>query len=282
MDWNRKQRLNTGEVIIWSGRNDDIHHEGVAFLISQKFANTILQWKPINQRLLYVRLNSRYAKVSIVSAYAPIDNADEEAKDNFYSSLQAVLDEIPRHDVTLLMGDFNARVGQSNHNRRRVMGKHAVGDLTDNGERLISMCEENDFVIGGSLFAHKTIHKLTWTSPDGHTKSQIDHIMINSKWGHSLQDVLAMRHADIGSDHNLVSAKIRLKLRKAKIGTNNSKRFDVTKLKDPVVREEFNITLRNRYSALRDETAITIDQFHQAMNDAATEAIGYKKSTKSE
>lgn len=105
------------------------------------------------------------------------------------------------------------------------MGKHTVGDLTDNGERLISMCEENDFVIGGSLFAHKTIHKLTWTSPDGHTKSQIGHIMINSKWRHSLQDVRAMRHVDIGSDHNLVTAKIRLKLRKAKIGTNNSKRF---------------------------------------------------------
>lgn len=74
-----------------------------------------------------------------MSAYAPIDNADEE----FYSSLQAVLDDIPRYDVTLLMGDFNARVRQTNHNRRRViMGKHAVGDLTDNGERLISMCKE--------------------------------------------------------------------------------------------------------------------------------------------
>lgn len=168
-------------------------------------------------------------------AYAPIANADEEAKANFYSSLQAVLDENPRH-VTLLMGTST-----------------------------------QDF-----------IHKLTWASPDGHTKSQIDHIMINSKWRHSLQSVRAMRHADIGSDHNLVTAKIRLKLRKANIGTSNSKRFDVTKLKDPVVREEFNITLRNRFSALRDETVITIDLFHQAMNDAETEAIGYKKSIKSE
>lgn len=75
----------------------------------------------------------RHAKVSIVNAYAPIESSDEEAKDNFYSSLQAVLDEFPRHDVPLLMGDFNARVVQSNHNRRRVIGKHAVGDLTDNG-----------------------------------------------------------------------------------------------------------------------------------------------------
>ena len=30
-----KQRLNTGEVIIWSGRQDDIHQEGVALIISK-------------------------------------------------------------------------------------------------------------------------------------------------------------------------------------------------------------------------------------------------------
>jgi len=132
-----KQRLNSGGVMIWSGRSDNIHHEGVALLVSKKHANTILQWKPVNERLLYVRLNSKYAKLSIVVAYAPIDNAEEETKDTFYSSLQAVLDYIPRHDVTMLLGDFNARVGQNSHNRSRVMGTHALGDITDNGERLV-------------------------------------------------------------------------------------------------------------------------------------------------
>ena len=114
----------------------------------------------------------------------------------------------------MLLGDFNARVGQNNHNRSRVMGTHALGDITDNGERLISLYEENDFVIGGTLFPHKTIHKLTWSSPDGNTRSQIDHIMINGKWRHFLQDVRAISHADVGSDHNLVVAKVLLKLRK--------------------------------------------------------------------
>ena len=42
----------------------------------------------------------------------PTDNADEETKDNFYCSLPAVLDNIPKHDVTWLMVDFSARVGQ--------------------------------------------------------------------------------------------------------------------------------------------------------------------------
>ncbi|XP_062614538.1 uncharacterized protein LOC134276298 [Saccostrea cucullata] len=73
-----------------------------------------------------------------------------------------------------------------------------------------------------------------------------------------------------------------LKLRKAKIGSRKNKQFDVSKLKDPGIREEFNITLRNHYSKLQDETAITIDQFHQFIKDAAAEVIGYKKYAKSE
>ena len=65
-------------------------------------------------------------------------------------------------------------------------------NITDNGERLIDICQENNLVIGGTLITHKDIHKLTWTSPDGKTQSQIDHIIINGKWRHSLQDVRVM------------------------------------------------------------------------------------------
>lgn len=57
------------------------------------------------------------------------------------------------------MGDFNARVGSKNKNRERFMVQHRTGEPNDNGERFIGLCEEND-LIGGTLFAHKTIYKL--------------------------------------------------------------------------------------------------------------------------
>ena len=119
-----------------------------------------------------------------MSACAPTDNAEEETKDNFSSSLQAVLDDIQRHDITLLMRDFSARVGQYNHNRRRVMGQQAVGDITNNGERLVSMCEENDFVTGGIVLLTKaSANYLTLTSPDGpnHDKQQMEALSSASK-----------------------------------------------------------------------------------------------------
>ena len=213
-----KQRLAEGEVIVWSGRHDDNHQEGVAIIISKEHAKALMEWKPINERLLYVRFNSKYAKLSIVVAYAPTENANDEDKDQFYEALQSTVEGIPKHDVLLLMGDMNARVGSNNKDRERVMGHHGEGDITDNGERLVGFCEENKLLIGGTLFAHKSIHKLTWTSPDGKTQSQIDHIIINSKWRHSLQDTRVMRGADIGSDHNLLVGKLTLKLTQAKIG----------------------------------------------------------------
>ena len=41
------------------------------------------------------------------------------------------------------------------------MGKRGTSMMTDNGSRLCDICGENDLVIGGTLFQHKTIHKLT-------------------------------------------------------------------------------------------------------------------------
>ena len=49
----------------------------------------------------------------------------------------------------------------------RVMGRHGLGMLNDNGGKLLDFCEENGPVIGGTVFEHKKIHKLTWLSLEG-------------------------------------------------------------------------------------------------------------------
>nr|KAG5710147.1 hypothetical protein BaRGS_006666 [Batillaria attramentaria] len=72
------------------------------------------------------------------------------------------------------MGDLNAKVGTDNTDRELIMGKHGTGTQNENGELFTEFCTTNDLVIGGTIFPHKTIHKTTWTSPDGRTVNQID------------------------------------------------------------------------------------------------------------
>jgi hypothetical protein len=58
------------------------------------------------------------------------------------------------------------------------------------------------------MLPHQNIHKYTWTSPDGQTRNQIDHIFTDRKWHSSILDVQSFRGADCDTDHNLVVAKL--------------------------------------------------------------------------
>ncbi|GFS06499.1 endonuclease-reverse transcriptase [Elysia marginata] len=58
-------------------------------------------------------------------------------------------------------GDLYAKVGDENIGAERTMGIHGCGSINNNGERLVELCASNDLVIGGTLFEHPAIHKLT-------------------------------------------------------------------------------------------------------------------------
>ena len=77
--------------------------------------------------------------------------------------------------------------------------------MNGNGLHLLDFCAENNLVIGGTLFIHKTIHKTTWVSLDPCTRNQINHICIGQKFRRSLLDVGVKMGADAAPDHHLVA-----------------------------------------------------------------------------
>ena len=137
----------------------------------------------------------------MVQAYAPTSDAMDEEKDEFYNPLRDTVSSCNRNDMIVEMGDLNAKVGNNNTNREEVMGNFGVGVINDNGEMLCDFCSANGFIINGTIFPHKDIHKLTWRSPDGRTVNQIDHVLVNGNIRTSISDTRVMRGADVYSDH---------------------------------------------------------------------------------
>ena len=86
--WTRSGRMKTttGETVLYSGREDDLHHEGVAIIMKKRMEKYLMEWKPVNSRIIQARLKGRQTNLSIIQCYASTNDRDKEA---FYEQLQA-------------------------------------------------------------------------------------------------------------------------------------------------------------------------------------------------
>ncbi|XP_063691252.1 uncharacterized protein LOC134823648 [Bolinopsis microptera] len=208
------QTLSNGAVLVYSGRSNGVRREGVGVVLSKKMKNTLISYTPVSGRVMTARLHSKHINISVTVVYAPTEDAEISLKDSFYKELNDVQSGLPAHDIKIVLGDFNARVGRDTDAHPGVIGKHSYHtESNDNGKRMLDFCTMHQLTIGGTLFEHKDIHKTTWRSPNGNTVTQIDHMCISTRWSHSLLDVRSMRGADINTTHYLVRGYVSIKLK---------------------------------------------------------------------
>jgi exonuclease III len=183
----------SGELLLYSGRPLGEKHEyGVGLILSKGLKKSLIEWTAVSERLNTARLFTPLRKLTIVQCYAPTNEATIEEKEAFYGLLEATLHLIRQSDITIMMGDFNAKIGNVNQGLKHVMGRHGLGNRNENGDLFVDLCANQELIIGGSLFPHKDIHKATWVAPNHRTANQIDHIAISKKW-RSLLDVRSYR-----------------------------------------------------------------------------------------
>ena len=85
----------------------------------------------------------------------------------------------PKYHTKILLGDFNAKVGRENI-LKPTIDESLHQDSNDNGFRILNFTTQKNLVIKSTMFPHRNIHKYTWTSPDGKTHYQINHMLIDT------------------------------------------------------------------------------------------------------
>ena len=236
---------------VYSGGN--LRERGVGIFLSEDAAKSLKGYWAVSDRVILVKLQGSPFDINIIQVYAPTADSEEEEIENFYDSVDSVIRECKGHEINIVMGDFNAKVGHGC--MERVVGPHGLGIRNERGDRLIDWCLEHGQVITNTWFRHHNRHLWTWKSPGGEVKNQIDYITINERFRNSVTQVKTYPGADINSDHVPVVATFRLKLKHIRKPKFEPKRNIALLGNNREVTEKYSVEVRNSYAVLVDEMA---------------------------
>ena len=96
----------------------------------------------------------------------------------------------------------------------------------------------------------------------------------------SVRDARSYRGADVGSDHHLSVADIKLKHSRTNGAKNKTKRYDTLKLKLPEYQREFKLELRNQFAVLEnldENVEAQWTKVKESYQKAAEQTLGYHK-----
>ena len=193
---------------------------------------------PVSSRLITIRLRAAPFGITIVQAYTPTLDYDDNKIEEFYDQLQNVIDHTPKKDILVVQGHWNVKVGKGAcENWQSICGPFCNDDTNERGFRLLEFANFNDLVLANTFCHHKVSRRWTWHSPKGQHHNQIDYILVRKRLrsGVNIARTRSFPRADTGSDHNVLMVTFYLRLERISKPKHTRLKFDLEKLKDPDV-----------------------------------------------
>ena len=115
--------------------------------------------------------------INISQVYTPTSYANANEVKEFYSDIEHLLRMSKKHNITLIQGDFNAKIGKGEV--IDITGKYGLGERNGRGDRHVQFCQEHKMKVTNTLLSLLPRRLYTWKSPQDIVKNQIDYILLH-------------------------------------------------------------------------------------------------------
>jgi endonuclease/exonuclease/phosphatase family metal-dependent hydrolase len=180
--------------------------------VHKRITSAVKRVEFVSDTMSYLILRGRWCHIIVLNVHAPTEDKTDDVKDSFYEELERVFNKFPKYHTKILLGDFNAKVGREDIFKPTIGNESLHEIINDNEVRLVNFATSKNLRVKSTMFPYSNICKYTWTSPDGKTHNQTDHILVDRRRHSNVLDVRSLRAVDCDSDHYLVVANVRERL----------------------------------------------------------------------
>ncbi|KAK6727807.1 hypothetical protein RB195_005466 [Necator americanus] len=147
----------------YCGDADENKVGGCAIAVRNDYKNLVEEFGSTSSRCAFLRLRDRRGrKLWIVSAHTPTETAEDNSKDAFYDELNALMSKIPSQQVVIVGIDANAKMGLEQQSDVLRKWYYPAERTSDNGNRLVDLCEQTGLIIASTFKRNHRRHQLTW------------------------------------------------------------------------------------------------------------------------
>jgi len=172
--------LDIQDTMIFYGECNKHHQFGTAFTLHKNLISSVREFKSIKPRISVLTIT-----------YSTEEKTQEE--DKFYDNSEHTINEIPQSRIRIVLGDLNAKLGKEKI-LRSTIGNHSLHNVTSkNGLRLIDFASGGGLVVKSTIFPHKNIYKGTRKAPNDRYLSQIDYVLINTRFKNCVHNINTVR-----------------------------------------------------------------------------------------
>ncbi|VDP50327.1 unnamed protein product [Schistosoma margrebowiei] len=132
-----QERLNTGEILLYSCNEKENAPltQRVALMLSKVARSALVGRESYGSRIIKESFKTKKGITkNIIQCYAPTNDSKDNITDQFYEWLQSIIENCPRKDLTILIGDLNAEVGIDNTRYEDIMGRYGLERETKMGK----------------------------------------------------------------------------------------------------------------------------------------------------
>ena len=237
---------------------------GVGLMLGSRARKALRRVHHHTDRILIAEFSGNPV-TTVIAVYSPTNVAPPEDVEEFFEDLVTAVRDVPAHNFLAILGDFNARLGPEDtpfpyHNSTNRNGAYLTAFLT-----------EHELLAANTIFRKRTGKRWTFRDRATGMLRQLDYILVRKKWRNSIMNAEPYStFSSVGSDHRVVSMKVRLSLRVPKPSPRiryNWKAFS----SDPGLQTRYTEEVRKRIQEL-DEGAEPSSEYMRfvAANEEAT------------